>query len=453
MTSEEKNRKAPPHLVEVAEESDTVANEVREPTPEEVAKKVERNEMLARRVIALPKFGSYLPEEDDPNVLVFGPWLERGGSALWVSTAGTGKSIASIQFALSVAAGESFCGFRPHGKLSVWIFQSEDSPRRVAQDRLDVIAELAEKMPDVNWEEAANRVKIITLSGKVGPAFVNELDALLTAAEDTGEAPDVIILNPLLAFIGGPITDGGYVTPFLRGGEVGRQVSDGLQTVIERHRVGLLVFHHTPKPPTDKEIDVWMKSAFPEYQGAGSSDLTNWFRSCVTMMRVKGHPDMVCVTAGKNGAELGWPRVAGAFRRYMAYSDAIGVSGKSRHAWRELTAEEYAEVAGADADKAEEDINLVAGSIADGIKASGALKVSDIEAAFAGRWSRLSIRLAKKMILDDQAKYHITVRSKLIGRQWTNFVGLADSIEQVARIADQGARIEASREAEEGGLG
>ena len=65
-------------------------------------------------------------------------------------------------------------------------------------------------------------------------------------------------------------------------------------------------------------------------------------------MRVKGHANMVCVTAGKNGAELGWEQIGGAYRRYMAYSAETGVSGKGRHAWRDLTPEELDEVTGGD---------------------------------------------------------------------------------------------------------
>lgn len=299
-------------------------------------------------VRSIDDVGDYVPEEEDPNVLIFGPWLERGGSAFWVSTAGTGKSIASVQLAHAMSEGRPFCGLRPRGRLKFWIFQSEDTARRVAQDRIDTREELHDLYSDVDWNKVGKGIKMIKLQGKTGVDFIDMVDNLLTLADKLNEKPDVIILNPFLAFVGGPITDGAYVTPFLRGGVIGRDETCGLQAIVERHDVGVLIFHHTPKPPTEKELDGWMKSAFPEYQGAGSSDITNWGRSFVTMMKVKNHPNMVCVTAGKNGAELGWEVIGGARRRYMAYSEATGVSGKGRHAWRDLTPEELDEVTGGD---------------------------------------------------------------------------------------------------------
>lgn len=297
---------------------------------------------------ALPKsladFPPYVSEDENEDILIRGRWLERGGSAFIVSTAGTGKSIHSLQLALSMTAGLPFSGLTPRRPLRFWIFQTEDSPSRITIDREDIIAELSEQHPDVDWRETAKLVKFLPLGGKVGAEFIKHLDYLLHIAELRRESPDVVILNPFMSFIGGPITDGNYVTPFLRGGEINRHASPGLQFVIEKHRVGLLSYHHTPKPPKDEEVKIWLKSAFPEYQGAGSADITNWGRSFITMMRVPEKHGYVCLTAGKNGGELGWTEVAGASRLYLAWSRGDGITGGNRHAWREVPDEELATV-------------------------------------------------------------------------------------------------------------
>ena len=348
-----------------------------------------------------------------------------------------------------MSAGLPFCGLRPRRPLKFWVFQSEDSPRRVAQDRIDVRAELAAQYPGVDWNEVGRTIMFPKLTGAVGVAFLESLDRLLETAEKHGEKPDVIILNPLLAFVGGPITDGAYVTPFLRGGEIGRSSTQGLQAILERHGVGVLVFHHTPKPPTDKEIDAWMKSAFPEYQGAGSSDITNWGRSFVTMMRVKGNPNIVCLTAGKNGAELGWERIGGAFRRYMAYSAETGISGKGRHAWRDLTPEEYDEVVGKAKIDSEKNVEADVSAVVEAIKTAESAPIASargIETIASGMGlRRADVRAASQSILAKPDYYRLTVR-KIIHANgvWRDHIGLSDNL----ATAESRAKMERKMEGE-----
>ena len=434
--SQEENRDNP--LAEIV-----AAHGGKIPTPEELAERRAFDEIVR----SIDDVGDYVPEEEDPNVLIYGPWLERGGSAFWVSTAGTGKSIGSFQLAHAMSMGRPFCGLRPRGRLKFWIFQSEDSERRNAQDRIDVRAELAELYDDEDTAEAWRGIKLIKLTGKVGTEFLAELDKLLGQAEGYGVQPDVIILNPFLAFVGGPITDGAYVTPFLRGGMIDGEHTCGLQSILERHGVGALIYHHTPKPPTDSELDKWMKSAFPEYQGAGSSDITNWGRSFVTMMKVKDHPNMVCVTAGKNGAELGWERVGGAFRRYMAFSAAEGVSGKGRHAWRDLTPEEYAEVVGKEKQDDERMMEDAVSAIVTAIKAAEVAPIASargIEPLIATlKIKRTVVRTACAQVLAKPDAYRLTVRPILHSNGvWRRHIGLAENLVVATLQASQERKME-----------
>lgn len=308
---------------------------------------------------------AYVPDEQNPDVLVRGRWLERGGSAWIVSTSGTGKSIHAMQLMLSFALGKPFSGLVPNRPLRFWYVQSEDSPTRLAIDRDDTTAELAEAwtdtLPDA-WRDAWKRIHFAPIKG-CGAEFVNDLAMKLETARNLAVSPDVLVINPFLAIVGGPVVDGSFVTPFLRGGRVANQPTEGLQHVLEHYGVGALIYHHTPKPPTDKEIDSWLKSNFPEYQGAGSSDITNWGRSFITMMRVPGKAGIVCLTAGKNGADLGWDNIDGGYRQYMAWSRSNGVTGSTRHAWRELTDEEFAEVTKESGDRLTKDVQMIVDEI------------------------------------------------------------------------------------------
>lgn len=317
------------------------------------------------RFLSLDQFPEFVPEDENDDVLVRGRWLERGCAAFIVSTAGTGKSIHSLQTALCWSEGIAFAGLRPRKKLNVWLFQSEDSPTRVTIDREDIVAELSERHHEIDWRATCRRIRFVRIPGKVGAEWLQELDEMLADAKLRGTSPDVVIINPFLAFIGGPITDGQYVTPFLRGGEINSQRTTGLQDILERHRVGALIYHHTPKPPTEKELDGWLRSSFPEYQGAGSSDITNWGRSFITMMKVPKHPKMVMMTAGKNGGALGWTETDGSRRMYLHWADGESIDVGNRHAWREATDDEIEEaMSGRSADDAKGRLNADADKLA-----------------------------------------------------------------------------------------
>lgn len=73
----------------------------------------------------------------------------------------------------------------------------------------------------------------------------------------------------------------------------------------------------------------------PEYQSCGSSEITNWGRSFITMMKVPKVSGIVTLTAGKNGGALGWPEVAGLPRLFLAHGLETSVSGSGKaHYWR-----------------------------------------------------------------------------------------------------------------------
>lgn len=381
---------------------------------------------------SIDDFPPYTPEDENHDILIKGRWLERGGSAWWISTAGTGKSISAIQLAFCMTVGLPFAGLYPNVRegegLRFWVIQSEDSPSRVTIDREDITAELMEQYPTIDWKEARKAVKFLTIGGKVGADFLEQLTAVLTIAKERDALPDIIIINPFLAYIGGPITDGAYVTPFLRGGEINRKATHGLQHLLEKFNIGALIYHHTPKPPSEDEIDKWMKSTFPEYQGAGSSDITNWGRSFVTMMRIKGEVGMVCITAGKNGGELGWDVVDGAPRHYLAWSRGKGITGKGRHAWRELDEEEYARVT----KEAKTDEETIIDTIVNALHEQPMTAVMAEDRMTSCGMKRRVFRTAWKTIAADYKQYNLVCIPAQNGRAKCWIFGTYDAAKRMA---------------------
>ena len=337
-----------------------------------------------------------------------------------------------MQLAFCFSVGLPFAGLTPNVKpgkgLTSWIIQSEDSPSRITIDREDITAELMEQYPSIDWIKARKSIKFLTIGGKVGAAFLQALSDVLEIAKYRGELPDLLIMNPFLAYIGGPVTDGSYVTPFLRGGEINHKPTPGLQNLLETYNLGVLIFHHTPKPPSEDDIDKWTKSTFPEYQGAGSADITNWGRSFVTMMRVKNEPGMVCITAGKNGGEIGWDAVDGAPRRFLAWSHGKGITGKSRHAWRELEDDEYARVTHDSKANAQGDIDRIVSAL----RTSPMTVAMATEMMMSQGMSRRAFRAAWTTIVDDYKGYGLACLEAKKGRSKCWILGQFEAAKQMA---------------------
>ena len=433
---------------EVADEKSTP---IAEPRPEQVIAELEQERDFAASVFSINAYPPYQPEETNPNILIKGRWLERGGSAWWISTAGTGKSIASVQAAYCWGDCKPFAGLTPHRAITSWIIQSEDSPSRITIDREDIMAELGEHMSDTDWKDiASRRVFFVKCNRSIsGVSFFKEIGRLLDIARQMDKdnegsegyvkrMPDLLIINPFLAFVGGPVTDGGYVTPFLRGGMIGNQQCEGLQTFLERFNIAALIFHHTPKPPNEKEVAAWMKSTFPEYQGAGSSDITNWGRSFVTMMKCTGHPHVVCLCAGKNGSEIGWEQIGGSTRHYLAWSDGVSITGGRRHAWRELNAEEREQIVEKQMNDSEKSAEEDAKTLAEAIRNSNkAFKKSEIRTSFLSIMPKNRASFAQRIMLANPKLFGLIVRSRNDGHNKVDYVSDSESKIETTSMHDR----------------
>lgn len=301
-----------------------------------------------KRHRSLADFPKVIPEQDDPDILIRGRWLERGGAAFLVSTAGTGKSIWMTQFAISMVHAVPFSGLAAWRPLKCWVVQSEDSDGRVAIDRDDIAAGLArdfgETYPEIDWRKSCSQVDFVDFTGYTGAAFLEQLRVELEAA-DAADRPDVVIINPFMDFLGGDVAANADCIAFLSGGVIGGKRTEGLRSILKAFRVAALIAHHTGKPPTEAEIAAWTVSSMPEYKACGASYITNWGRSFITMMKIPGTEGRVMLTAGKNGGGLGWPLVAGTRRTFLAWDDepSCGGSGK-RHYWRKVSADEFREL-------------------------------------------------------------------------------------------------------------
>lgn len=240
----------------------------------------------SRRLPARKLDSFRLPQPGDNSVLIGNRYLSRGDGAILSSTSGMGKSSLALQAATTWALGRRlFGGFAPSGPLRSLIFQSEDSEGDVAEVQLSLFH--AMRLSDEERTQVGDRVRIVTDRVHRGPQFIEEIRRQIALFQ-----PDIVWINPLLAFIGGDVNDAEATGAFLR---------DGLNGLNEPPRFAYIIVHHTAKPPKERQDRRWNEVM---YDMAGSADLTNWARAIISL-RATEKEGQFQLTLAKRGRRAG----------------------------------------------------------------------------------------------------------------------------------------------------
>lgn len=237
----------------------------------------------APRLSSRGLFDFILPPAGDSSILVGNRYLSRGDGAILSSTSGMGKSSLTIQMATCWALGRPFHGgLQPNGPLRSLIFQSEDSDGDVAEVQLSVAR--GYELTTQECKEVNERVRIVSDRVHRGGSFVQELRRQIDLHK-----PDIVWINPLLAFIGGDVNDAEAAGQFLR---------EGLNSTNEPARHAFIIVHHTAKPPKEAKDRKWNEVM---YDMAGSADLTNWARAIMSLRArdAEGEFDLVLAKRGR----------------------------------------------------------------------------------------------------------------------------------------------------------
>ena len=204
-------------------------------------------------------------EAKDATQLLGKRWICRGGSALWVGSSGLGKSVLCLQAAITWATAESFFGINPHGEgLRSLIIQAENDEGDVAESIQGVFK--AFSLSDKQQALVKDRVTIVRDCTSTGEKFVDRVRRLVEKHK-----PNLVWVDPLLAFIGGDLSNQETAGGFLRNLLNPLSLSAGF---------AWMLIHHTPKPVRE---GVGYQGADKAYSGFGSSELTNWARSVLTL--------------------------------------------------------------------------------------------------------------------------------------------------------------------------
>ena len=204
-------------------------------------------------------------EDADPTQLLGQRWICRGGSALWVGSSGLGKSVMCLQAAITWACGRDLFGISPHGKrLKSLIVQAENDEGDVAEALQGILRALDLSDEELGWVKV--NLVIVRDCTSTGERFVDRMRRLAEKHK-----PDLAWVDPLLAFIGGDLSNQETAGGFLR---------NLLNPLALSANLAWMLVHHTPKPTRDGSGYQGHDKA---YSGFGSSELTNWARSVLTL--------------------------------------------------------------------------------------------------------------------------------------------------------------------------
>jgi hypothetical protein len=228
-----------------------------------------------------------IPPDNDTSVLLGNRYLNRGDGAVLVSSSGMGKSAMSIQAAVTWSLGKAFFGIQPNGPIRSLIVQAEDSDGDIGEVWTSICAGMS--LNDDQKRQAAAAVTVVTDRVHRGGSFIHALKRWIDQHK-----PDLVWINPLLAFIDGDINDAHDAGHFLR---------EGLNGLNEPARFGYIVVHHTSKPPTakDNRDRKWNEVM---YDMAGSADLTNWARAVLSLRATQTEGEFNLILA-KRGRRAG----------------------------------------------------------------------------------------------------------------------------------------------------
>ena len=119
--------------------------------------------------------------------------------------------------------------------------------------------------------QAQSNIIFRKINSHTGPDFLQILRRLIDRYK-----PDLVWLDPALAYIGDDISKQSVCSAFFR---------NGLNPIADATGIVWMILHHTGKPPKDpKSKSGWTQGDY-SYEGLGSSDLTNWARAICVLQR------------------------------------------------------------------------------------------------------------------------------------------------------------------------
>jgi len=266
--------------------------------------------------------------EQNPAEIFRDRFLCRRSAMLFISNTGQGKSTLAYQGAYSWASGREAFGLRPARPLTILVIQAENDE----QDLSEMLKGAKTGMINAGFsdEEAAmagKSVIFINENGATEADFFRRLREILRRLHKQGRLIDLIVIDPVLSYLGGDTNKAQDVTRWLRG---------GVQRILDEFNLAALLICHTAKPSRAQNgqkgsaVEDW-------YAALGSVEWINYPRASMLLKPVA--PGYFELRAGKRGSRLRWKDKNGAptYIMRLAHANDGGIY------WRIPNEEEFEE--------------------------------------------------------------------------------------------------------------
>lgn len=192
-------------------------------------------------------------------------WLKRGVATLLIGGTGIGKSVLAEQIAAQLVTGKPLLGgIKVHHPCRVLLVEAENDREDLQLDFTSITRQF--KLPLALLQK---NLQVYHVPGLPSSLFADWLDRVVRRFK-----PDVIIVDPYQAFVGG--ADMNRSDSFLRW--VGP-----IELILHTHQCAMLLVVHTPKPKGHEE---WTAREMV-YLLAGTSAVSNWARASCELLNLK----------------------------------------------------------------------------------------------------------------------------------------------------------------------
>jgi len=235
-----------------------------------------------------PSFRDLLEREiNTGNILLGQRWICRGGAAMLVAPAGVGKSTLIQQMVAEWSCGRISFGIVPTKPLVILIVQAENDEDDLHEIAVGVYSGL--KLSPAELLAVHSNTRFVRV-------FECGDDFLVTLEHEIRDfKPDLVVIDPLNAYIGGATTDPALIAAFCR---------NGLNPLMFKYSCGLILVHHTTKT-CYRDTSKYSTLDF-SYANAGDADLTNWARAILNIEPLSYEDGIFRLIASKRGKRIGW---------------------------------------------------------------------------------------------------------------------------------------------------
>jgi hypothetical protein len=258
---------------------------------------------------------------DHSKTLLGNRYLERGGSMVIVGSSGIGKSSSSMQQDILWAVGREAFGIKPSKPLKILTIQAENDRGDLTEMAQGVMRGI--KLTPEENELLKKNVHYVFEQSRTGSIFLSECVRPLLEKY----RPDILRIDPFMAYLGGDITHAKDTAAFLR---------QGLNPLLTEFGCACILVHHTTKT-SGRDTTKFRPDDFM-YLGAGSADIVNWARA-VLVIDSSQERGKYRFLAAKRGSRIGWLDKNYGKTQERWFQHSVG-----SYCWEECKADEIPEV-------------------------------------------------------------------------------------------------------------